>query len=326
MTLNRRQSLAISLLLCFFYLLPAINEWVRLGMPQDRVLLISAPIWFAFFYCGPFWAWYFLTKLPGLRELNLVMRGSLFVLLMFIGICTVEQLLKLAFPHFQLSGFDLFFSALLWGIFFFTLWEAFVLYQRYEREKQLRQQMHLMHLNNQLNPHFLFNSLNTVSAFIFHNPEQADDILHKFADILRYAVDMKDKLIDLNTELQISRFYMDIELARFDDKLQVNWQIDCGTKGVKVPPLLLQPLLENALQHSKQSPLNVDIHIYREQQELCIDIKDNGRGFSENVLKNGKCGAGIKLIKERLTLLNIGSLTLCNDAGAINQLRIKMPC
>lgn len=326
MKLDLRQSVLISAFLGVLYLLPAINEWIQVGMPSDNVLLISTPIWLTFFYVGPFWLYYFCQRQEPFRRWHITFRGAVFVGFMWAGIYLVNYFHKWFFPHFDILSFERFFSAVLWGGFFFVLWESLILYQRYNREKALREQMQLLHLNNQLNPHFLFNSLNTISALIFENQEKADDVLHKFADILRYAIDVKDALIDLKTEIEISKFYLDVEKARFGDNLQVTWEIATDLEGINVPPLLMQPIIENSLKHASIRPLKIKISLYKKQERLCIDIQDNGQGYPTDILDDLNRGLGLKLIHERLAILKLGNLNLRNVNGALSQLSLESSC
>ncbi|BDX05358.1 sensor histidine kinase [Planctobacterium marinum] len=326
MQLSIKHKIFITLFLCFLHLLPALNEWIQLGFPADNVLLISAPIWWACFYVGPFWLYYAALKFQFIRDAHIIWRGHLFVILMFIGISTVNVLHKLHFSHFNIDIFERFFSALIWGIFLFVLWESLQLYRRYTQEKLLREQMQMLHLNHQLNPHFLFNGLNTISALMFQNPDKADEVLHKFADILRYAIDKKDMLIDLKTELEISRFYLDVEKARFGDNLQVLWQVDEQLLTQKVPPLLLQPLLENCLKHAGVRPLQVSLKLYQQENALCIEIQDNGKGFKQTILDKQQEGVGLGLIRERLSLLQMGHLELSNHNGALAKISVEAAC
>lgn len=317
MKVNLRQAIVISLILTAFHLVPALHEWAQLGFPRDKVLLISVPIWLTFFNVGPFWVYYGLTQHSWFANQGKWLRCLGYILLMILGAHVVSRVMPLAFPHWQLDVFNQVFSGVLWGIFQFTLWEFYCIQQRLEQEKFLRKQVELNNLSNQLNPHFLFNGLNTISSLMLSEVEKADSVLHKFADLLRYALDKKDGLIDLQSEVEICQFYLDIEQERFGDNLKVDWQINTDMQGHQIPPLILQPLLENALKHAGARPLEITIVISSDAKSLYIEILDNGKGFPEDVLNGAQYGTGLKLVKERLALLDLGTLTLKNIHGAL---------
>lgn len=323
MKLNLKKGILLSLILAAFHIIPAIQDWVKVGLPNDNVLLISVPIWLTFFFVGPFWVYYFLNNTPPIKRQNKIVRGLLYVVLMSIGARIVAELHFIAFPYWEFDTFNQMFSALIWGIFFFTLWEFYCLQYRLEQERFLRKQVELNNLTNQLNPHFLFNGLNTISSLMLHNVDKADNVLHKFADILRYSLDKKDALIDLQTEIEICQFYLDVEKERFGENLCVTWQIGSVLSKYKVPPLLFQPLLENVLKHAAVKPLRLHISLKSAGEQLEITIRDNGVGFSPEILEDQGFGTGLQLVYERLSLLNLGTLNLYNDGGAVQLLRLK---
>ena len=134
--------------------------------------------------------------------------------------------------------------------------------RKLSHEKQARKEAQLQTLRYQLNPHFMFNSLNTISAYIHSNPDLADEVLHELADILRYSLDTgESNSVPLQQEVDINGKYLNIEKARFGDRLIVNIDIPAEFMKTQVPPLILQPIVENAIKHNAQ------------QSELLITIK-----------------------------------------------------
>ena len=105
-------------------------------------------------------------------------------------------------------------------------------------------------LRSQINPHFLFNSLNSVSSLTITDPEKARDMVIKLSEFMRYALSKKDEQpVSLRSELENLRLYLDIEKVRFGDKLSTEEYIDENCFEIKMPVLLLQPLYENAIKH-----------------------------------------------------------------------------
>jgi LytS/YehU family sensor histidine kinase len=186
-------------------------------------------------------------------------------------------------------------------------------------EKSARKQAQLETLRYQLNPHFMFNSLNTISAYIHTKPDLADEVLHELADILRYSLDTaRTKSIPLQQEIDIINKYFNIEKARFGDRLTVNYDISDVLLTHKIPPLLLQPIVENAIKHNaKQTELIINIKVEKKDDLLKVIISDNGSGFNETVLSQGfGQGVGMKNLQQRVAQLNQGKMTLNNKNGA----------
>lgn len=326
MQVSKKNSVLISLFLAFLYVLPASNEWLQMGRPNNTLFIYSAPIWLTFFYLGPFWIYYFLQNIPTISQRHIAFRAMLFCLIMWAGANIVAELHLSLFAHFTFPLFERFYSALLWGVFLFTLWETYSLSLRYSHEKDLREQAQLQNLTNQLNPHFLFNSLNTISALMATDTQKADTILHSFSDILRASLDIKTPLIPLDQEIETCKKYLSLEQARFGDKITVDWQITATLDAINIPPLLLQPIFENAIKHNKGSKLEIKVEIHPSPRGCEISIRDNGKGFSQKVLDGQRNGHGLSLIEKRLALHQLGELKIKNDNGASYQIALEAKC
>lgn len=328
MTLEKQQKWLISTVLFTLYLIPALHDWFKVGLPLDLVLIKSAPVWLTFFYIGPFWLYYWLSEVSFVGKLPVVVQGIGFVSLMMLGTELVQQGHILLFGDYHFPLFEQFFSALLWGIFIFSMWQMYLLYARFNREKQMRKDAQMASLTSRLNPHFLFNSLNTVSALMYKSVNDADQVLQQLADILRYSIDQHDQLVTLEQELAVNKDYLAIEQVRFSDKLTVDWQIspqvEQHASAIKVPPLLIQPLVENTLKHGQSFPLFIVISITIKQNQLQITVQDNGCGFSLQVLKQqfGK-GHGLHISKQRVELMG-GEFKLTNNGGALCQILLPI--
>ena len=168
----------------------------------------------------------------------------------------------------------------------------------------------------------MFNSLNTISAYIHSNPDLADEVLHELADILRYSLDTGEKnSVSLQQEIAIIHKYLNIEKARFGDRLTVNLNIPAELLNTQVPPLILQPIVENSVKHNAQQTeltitIKVEKVINRKDEILKILISDNGSGFSEAVLAKGYGqGIGMKNLQQRMQQLPQGKVSLSNGTS-----------
>jgi len=149
----------------------------------------------------------------------------------------------------------------------------------------------LQALQRQLHPHFLFNTLNTISALMHRDTEAADAMLERLSDLLRLTLDrVGTQHVSLKDELDFLRKYLEIEKTRFGERLQVHIEVDLDTLDAAVPNLVLQPLVENALRHGigpKIGGGRVDIIARREGQDLRLEVRDNGVGLTSDAFHKG---------------------------------------
>jgi two-component system sensor histidine kinase AlgZ len=157
-------------------------------------------------------------------------------------------------------------------------------------------------LQARIRPHFLFNSLNTVASLIPVDPENAESAILDLADIFRGSMRRADRLISLGDELQLARQYLDMEKRRLGDRLEIDWRVDELPPGASVLPLMLQPLLENAVGHGVQShPKGGKIVVYgRSEGEQIVITIGNPNAAAE--WDSGGHGMAIENIRERLQL------------------------
>ncbi len=165
---------------------------------------------------------------------------------------------------------------------------------------------HLEALRNQLNPHFLFNTLHTILALVRKEPETAEGMLTRLSDLLRKALDSSDQQeVLLKDEIDFLTLYLEIQKVRFKDRLKIELQFDPQTRSVPVPNFLLQPLVENAIQHgiaSRAGGGSLTISSKIEDQRLVLHVQDSGPGFPERSTDAPRSGFGLTNTKARLDL------------------------
>ena len=180
---------------------------------------------------------------------------------------------------------------------------------RYQQKKAsellaLARESELAALKAQLNPHFLFNTLNSISALAGDDPEATRRMIRKLAEMLRYAIDSsKRDVVSLEEEIDFTKAYLAIEQYRMGDRLQVDWNIDEQALEEIVPPILIQPLVENAIKHGisvRESGGLISISVFLNQGKMDIEVKDNGIGPSFDWENNSVNGIGIANTKMRL--------------------------
>ncbi len=157
-------------------------------------------------------------------------------------------------------------------------------------------------LQARIRPHFLFNSLNTVASLIPADPESAEAAILDLADIFRGSMRRADQLISLGDELQLARQYLDMEKRRLGERLEIEWRVDELPPGASVLPLMLQPLLENAVGHGIQShPEGGRIVVYGRSEGDQVVITIGNPIAAEGSEQDGH-GMAIENIRERLQL------------------------
>ncbi len=203
----------------------------------------------------------------------------------------------------NISGFSagLISSGVQW-IIIGSVTQGIMYYQKYiEKEKALAN-AELLALKMQLNPHFLFNTFNSIISLIDIAPEKAQEMLTKLSNLFRKMLQQERELFTtLELEMSFIKEYLDIELIRFQDILTVEYDIEPTTLDIKIPTFLIQPLVENAFKHGisqtkEDAKLSIGAKII-DQDNLMIWVSDNGLGPSKNT--NG-FGIGLHNIQERL--------------------------
>jgi len=217
--------------------------------------------------------------------------------------------------------------------------------ERYER--QLREQeigklateAELRALRSQINPHFLFNALTTIGYLIQTAPERALDTLMRLTSLLRGVLRSESEFTTLGREMELVESYLDIERARFDERLRVKLEVPVALKSLRVPPLLLQPVVENAVKHGiaperRGGQVTVTARMDRDDREsrerlmLVLIIRDSGAGVSAAELQRGRdLGVGLTNIERRLACYygDAARLSIVSAPGAGTTVEIHLP-
>ncbi len=173
-------------------------------------------------------------------------------------------------------------------------------------ETQLAQAQ-LQALKMQLQPHFLFNTLHTIAMLNLKDPKAANRMISRLSDLLRLALDNTGaQEVSLQQELDFLKHYLEIQQTRFQDRLQVKLEIDPASLDARVPNLILQPIVENAIRHGvadQETNGQIEIHACRQNGWLQLRVHDNGPGIPSLAMTQLKLGIGLKNTQDRLTQL-----------------------
>ena len=205
--------------------------------------------------------------------------------------------------------------------------------QRIEVEKQAMemklQESQISIMLSQIQPHFLYNTLNSIYQLCETNPMRARAMVNYFAEYLRNNLSALDEqgLVSFETELSHVKTYLEIEKIRFEDTLEVEFDIKCDK--FSLPVLTVQPIVENAVKHGtskKRGGGKVVISAYEDDNDYIIIVSDTGAGFDTSVSKNdGKSHVGIENVRQRLSNMCSGSLATESEVGAGTVVTIRIP-
>ncbi len=199
-----------------------------------------------------------------------------------------------------------------------------------ERENylvDLLQKTELQALKNQLNPHFIYNSLNSINSLTITSPERAREMVGRLSDFLRYALS-KDALqmTSLQNELKYIESYLSIEVVRFGDRLKYNLHTPPETSNLQVPVMILQPLFENAVKHGAQKsnlPVEITYTTHVTETEAILVVKNN---FDKEFARPRSEGVGLENVRNRLRLIyGNGNLLSVGVEGEVFVACIRLP-
>lgn len=295
------------------------------GLGYIIMLLLTIPIW-----------WLIFRKLSHWK-----LRNRLLVHLLTLPIFAFSYL-KLLYSiseyvnFFYLSG-----ELMVWDVYIpvlhyiiqFGIFHAYEYYKKSLENLQLKAELNkaaiqseLVTLKAQLNPHFLYNTFNTISASVPLELENTREMIAKLAKLFRYILKgTKDEFVLLQEEIEFARTYLQLEQERFGHRLNYEFKVDTLAYERLIPPMILQPLLENAVKHGI-SPLveggKIEVNIIAKESETIFELCDNGAGMQDNII-----GGGIGLTNTKLRLYKIyqAPLHIESEPGEGVRIKFKIP-
>ncbi len=197
-------------------------------------------------------------------------------------------------------------------------------------EGELRQaalKSELAALKAQLNPHFLYNVFNTINASVPAENEKTRQMIAQLSDLFRYQLQAtQEEMVPLREELAFVRKYLDLEKARFEDRLKIHIDVPKEILNEPVPPMLLQPLVENSVKHGLASLIEggaISIKVFKEAEKLKFEISDTGIGIQDKKKAFGK-GVGLTNTKERLQKMYQSQLELLDNTPSGLKIRFAL--
>jgi two-component system LytT family sensor kinase len=256
-----------------------------------------------------------------------------------IGLELIRQTVGDRYPArlFHLSSPSLWITLLVYLATILTVSTPIKIWNNARIEHRLQEQEKLLlaakveALKSQINPHFLFNTLTSVSSLIRSQPETARAVIHKLSGLLRKLMRTQEQFVTLREELEAIDEYLDIEQIRFGPRLTVNKDIAPDTLDVIVPSLLLQPLVENCIKHGfarKVGPGTITVRSRRDNGTAVIEVADDGLGISDERLVSAlSSGIGLTNVNERLRVLygTTGKFALSGAPGRGAVARVEIP-
>lgn len=289
--------------------IPFVYAVTSQGFQSTILALFSIPVWWitirrmdgmhwgwilgAHLVLAPLYAWSSLESYLGLMRMN-------------AGEAVLREIMAqyqwILFAHFTLY------------IVQFAIYHTVRSVQRLRlKEQQAAELMTLAHereleaLKAQVNPHFLFNTLNSISATVKTDPDEAREMISELAHLLRYALDSaKNDWVTLEGEVTFAKAYLTLESHRFSDRLQVDYDIDSEILDTPVPPMVLQPLVENAVKHGiapSERGGTITLRIHQSNEHVQVHVEDTGSGLNgeNDPLAEETEGLGLANTNARLT-------------------------
>ncbi|MGA9071015.1 MAG: histidine kinase [Terracidiphilus sp.] len=326
---------------------PAAYHHEYLALPFNAALGLTAGLLGWFVEKDEIWSFTPLIDLSLYRWIrrNLIqprIDRQFFMLFLIVAAEACRDWIAHLYPHrlFALLASRLWVQALVWlaapigvGIAL-KVWNTLRIEIKLEEQQRLLLEARLDALQRQINPHFLFNTLNSIASLVRKKPELAREMIVKLSNILRALLKDHESSVPLSDELKFTDDYLDIEVVRFGaEKLRVEKEIDPRTLGVSVPSLLLQPLIENSIKHGLEPRLKggtVTLRSRLEGDRVRIEVADDGVGMGDrprSALRRPGAGIGMKNVRERLEMLygNQASFTVVSNPGRGTLVTIEIP-
>jgi len=211
------------------------------------------------------------------------------------------------------------------------IWNAIRNEKKLEAQQKLLTEARMSALTRQINPHFLFNTLNSVSSLIRTNPDQARTVVYKLSNILRRLLRKQENLNPLREEMEFIEDYLSIEMVRFGPKLKFEKEIAPEVANWPVPSMILQPIVENSIRHGLSGMIDggsIRIRASLSGKRLLLTIEDDGVGIPEGKLATMfEQGIGVSNVNERLKVL-FGSdyrMSIDSKMGEGTRTEIEIP-
>lgn len=249
---------------------------------------------------------YKISKLISVLFLHSIILTCLIVMLGIGNILLIREYDGSIFRLLIVNFLSIYFIIVCWiAIYFFLVY--YLSYQAKEKDNRVLQNSlnlaRLTNLRNQLNPHFLFNSLNNIRSLIREDGEKARDMITSLTDILRYSLNSdKNQLVSLNEEIEFVNEYLKLQHLQMEDRLDYNINAELAVDNYYIPPMIIQLLAENAIKHNLSllpEGGKLNINILKQDEFLIIEVINSGK-LNEST---NKSGIGLINIKERLNLL-----------------------
>ncbi len=221
------------------------------------------------------------------------------------------------------------------------IWNAVRIERKLEEQSRLLLEARLDALQRQINPHFLFNTLNSIASLIRSEPELAREMIVKLGRILRTLLRERDAFVPLEEELAFTDDYLDIEVIRFGDKLRVVKEISDEAMGMEVPSMLLQPLIENSIKHGLEPRISggtVTLRGRVQGARLLLEVEDDGVGMTPDGAPSARArreavpgregfGIGMSNVRERMQVLyaDEGEVDVESRPGRGTRVRLALP-
>ena len=305
-------------------------DWWQRGQVGTNDALLAGAVAIVFLFWVPISSAIFAINRLGIN--NIFYELLLWFGCFYMGYRIWAFALASIYPAVEFDWFDIFFMSIPWAIGTYILYRAYRAYKALQTERVLRQHAELNQLKHALHPHFLFNSLNTLTAFITSSPKKAEQLTHDLASVLRHILDTNNvDTISLKHELMILQKWLNIERARLGDDLKIDIDIDEAILDVQIPPFLLQPLLENSIKHAARFPIELTLECKAHGSALQVIIRDNGPGFPDSILASQPdnfkhSGLGLSTTIQRIGLMRHANIQLSNDpksTGAVVKISLE---
>jgi two-component system LytT family sensor kinase len=218
------------------------------------------------------------------------------------------------------------------------IWNAVRIEHKLEEQSRLLLEARLDALQRQINPHFLFNTLNSIASLIRSKPDLAREMIVKLSHILRVLLRDRDAFVPLSEELDFTDDYLDIEVVRFGEKLHVVKEISPDTLDIIVPSMLLQPLIENSIKHGLEPRISggtITLRSRVDNGRLLLEIEDDGVGIEpggpitapdSGIVREGS-GIGMRNVRERIQVLygDEAHVDIVSRPGRGTRVSLRMP-